>query len=262
MVGEETVAIILVAVIYIMFDKELARRLFFITAASLGVNSIVKNFVKRPRPFSVGAVTCVRSNTATGYSFPSGHTQNVATWSTALAIRFKKFRLMLFAVLVTALVAFSRMFLGAHYPSDVIAGAIFGIAFAFICSGAYDRVSNKNILYGAVILILAPFAILFLFHADPLYADFYKLYGMFLGAFCSVLFEEKYVAFDYDTAVWKKILRVVIAVILAFVIKEGIKKLFVFESVQLLLIGGMIRYFILVFTVFGLYPLLFKKFDF
>ena len=55
-------------------DKKLAQQVFFVTATSLSVNGIIKNFAKVPRPFTKG-VSCVRLDTATGYAFPSGHTQ-------------------------------------------------------------------------------------------------------------------------------------------------------------------------------------------
>ena len=144
MPGEETVLVVLIATIFFAVNKELAKRILFITLTSLGINGIVKNIAKVPRPFADGKISCVRGETATGYSFPSGHTQNFATWSMAFATKFKKLWMYVFSIGFTVLVAFSRLYLGAHYPSDVIVGATLGILTAIILSRVYDKVQNKN----------------------------------------------------------------------------------------------------------------------
>ena len=86
--GEETLIILLVVALWFAVDSRLAQRLFFVTICSTGLNGVVKNIAQVPRPFDKG-ITPVRQETATGFSFPSGHTQNFATYSTLFAIKFK-----------------------------------------------------------------------------------------------------------------------------------------------------------------------------
>lgn len=257
--GETTVLILLIAVLYFAYDKHFARRLLFITVFSMGVNGVVKNIVKRPRPFSTGKVTCVRPETATGYSFPSGHTQNFSTWSTVVAVRSKRWWVAGLAVIGILLVAFSRMYLGAHYPTDVLVGALLGVLISIVGNVVYDKVSDKNKLYWGAVLVLTPFAIWFLLGADKHFADFYKLYGMLIGFVLGVRIEETYATLEYNKPIWKKVLRVVIAIVVALAVKEGTKLLDVFDVVQLSLIVAAVRYMILVVVVIGLCPLLFKK---
>ncbi|MBQ6893657.1 MAG: phosphatase PAP2 family protein [Clostridia bacterium] len=261
--GEETLLVLFMTVIYFVFDKKLAQRVFFITVASLGVNGIIKNFAKIPRPWTTGEVTCVRPDTATGYSFPSGHTQNVASWTFAFAFKLKKHLITVLSCIATVAVAFSRIYLGAHYPSDVVVGAILGIGFAIVGNYIYDKVPNKNLLHGIVTLILTPFAIVFLFAGDPHYADFYKLYGLFAGFFLAVMFEEKYVALDCNQVAWKKCIRVVIGIIVAVAIKEGLKTFFssldISSVVSVSLIMDFMRYFAIALAELAICPLLFKK---
>ncbi len=257
MLGEETLLIILMAIIYFMYDKSLAKKLFFITAMSLSLNCIVKNSVKRPRPFTRG-ISCVRKETATGYSFPSGHTQTFSTWSNALAVNIKKKWFLCLTLSLSFLVGFSRLYLGAHYPSDVIAGLVFGFLFAFLGNALYDKVKNKSVLYISALLILTPFVAFFIIKPDALYEDFFKLYGMIAGFVLAVIFEEKAVNLEKASTA-KNILRVVICVVLAVIIKEILKALFITDILRLSLFLDAVRYFLLVFLIMGVCPWVFKK---
>lgn len=259
MLGEETILIVLMAIVFFMYDKRLAQRMFFITAVSITFNGVIKNLVQRPRPFAEGKVSCVREHTATGYSFPSGHTQTFATWSMALSYYFKKYWFMLLSVIFTLLIGFSRIYLGAHYPSDVIVGVILGFTFAILLNKLYDKVKSCHVLHGAAALALVPFAVFFLIKPEALYADFYKTYGLIAGLFCATLFEDKLVMLSYNTSLLKKILRVIFGIILALIFKEGLKIVFVASDLRLSLILDALRYFILVFVIMGICPMVFKK---
>lgn len=259
MFGEEMPLVLIIVILYFAFDKYFAQKLCFITATSLSINSIIKNFVRLPRPFMSGKVTCIRPETATGYSFPSAHTHNLATWSTVLAIKSKKIWVAIITAILIALVAFSRIFLGAHFPSDVIVGAILGVVCAIIGCIVYDKIENKKSLYTATILILTPFAILFLINPDPLFEDYYKFYGMIIGLFLAILFEEKYAPIHYNVAWWKKVVRIVIGIVVAYLIKKGLGMFNDFSITQLSLVFDAIGYLLLIFILFGICPLIFKK---
>jgi len=259
MIGEETILILLVGILYFAYDKDLAKRIGYITITSMCLNNVVKNLVKRPRPFASGAVNPARAHTATGYSFPSGHTQTIATWSTAFAVLLKKAWVSALAGIAIAAVAFSRLFLGVHYPSDVIVGAVLGVVIAIGLSVVYDRTEDMRKLYRDTCLLLLPFAVLFMIKADPLYNDFYKLYGMLVGLYFATIIEEKYALLTYDVVWWKKVLRVVIGLAVLLAIKEGVKLLDVFGILHISLILDTIRYMLLVIAGFGVCPILFKK---
>ena len=259
MLSEETLMIVLIAVAWFAFDKKLAERIFFITLTSLGINSVIKNIAKIPRPWTTGEVSCVRPETATGYSFPSGHTQNFATWSTVAARNLKKRWINVSVCVLIPLVAVSRMYLGAHYPSDVIVALILGVGVAVIGDIIYEKVSDKRKLYIGMTVFFTPFAVVFMISGDPLFADFFKFYGATAALVLAIGFEEKFAPISYDVPWWKKAIRVVFGIALAYGIKEGIKALNVFNLTQISFLMDAIRYFALVFVCFGFYPWIIKK---
>lgn len=256
--GEDVLLIVLMACLYFAFDKKLAQKIFWITACSLGANCILKNTVRLPRPFSKG-IACVRPETATGYSFPSGHTQNAATWSATLAFHFKKRAITVFCIVLTVLMALSRLYLGAHFPSDVLVGATLGIGCAALSNWLYTRLANKTTLHFGLLLLLTPFFVFYLCKPDAQYADFFKLYGLALGFTLAVPFESHFVQFECKTTTGKRIARIVIGVLLALAIKEILKKLFICEILQFSLLLDALRYFALAFTLLALWPWCFKK---
>lgn len=259
MLGEETLLVVAIMIIWFAFNKRLAQKIAFVSVASLGVNNTIKCLARVPRPFASGEVTCVRPETATGYSFPSGHTQSFSTWSTLSAILLKKKWVTALVAALISLVAISRMYLGAHFPSDVIVGAALGVGLAFAGNRVFDKVPDKRWLCLGMTAILTPFAVYFMIQPDPLYADLYKTYGMMAGMGLAIHLEEKYAPLRYDVDWRRKLVRVVIGLVLALAFKEGLKLLKVIDAVQFGFFIDALRYFALVVAAFGLGPVLFRK---
>ena len=258
LLGEETLIILLVVALWFAVDKKLAQQVFFVTATSLSVNGIIKNFAQVPRPFTKG-ISCVRVDTATGYSFPSGHTQGFATWSSFFAIKVKKIWLSVLVGVLITLVAFSRLYLGAHYPSDVIVAVVLGVSLSAFGNYLFVKVKDTKKLYLGTFLIMTPFIAYFLYVADPLSADLFKTFGMIGGMVVVSFLDEKTEPLSYEVAWWKKVIRIVLGVVIAVALKEVIKRMNVFEVMPISLFIDAIRYFVVVMAVGVLCPLLFKK---
>lgn len=89
---------------------------------------VIKNIVQRSRPFT-GLEIDLLIAAPTSFSFPSGHSGSSFASATALFLCNKKWGAA--ALVLAALIAFSRMYLFVHYPTDVLCGALLGVATAF-----------------------------------------------------------------------------------------------------------------------------------
>lgn len=108
-------------------------------------NGIIKNVVMRTRPFDISAAIVPREKlliaAPTDYSFPSGHT--LASFEAATAL-FKDHSVYGFLAYVLAiLIAFSRLYLQVHYPSDVLGGAILGFLLGLLGSSIVKTIGDK-----------------------------------------------------------------------------------------------------------------------
>ena len=258
LLGEETLIILLVVTLWFAVDRKLAQQVFFVTATSLSLNGIIKNFAQVPRPFTKG-ISCVRLDTATGYAFPSGHTQGFTTWSSFFAARFKKTWFSILVGILVISVAVSRLYLGAHYPSDVIVGVALGVGISILGNHLFEKAKDVKKLYLWTFLGLMPFIFYFLCVADSLFADLFKTFGMIGGMVAVSFLDERTEPLAYDVVWWKKLIRIVLGVMLAIALKEAIKLVNVFDVMQISLLIDALRYFIVVLTVGYLCPLLFKK---
>jgi undecaprenyl-diphosphatase len=85
----------------------------------------IKPLVHRARPEKAGVSVVLRTRSHGGYSFPSNHAANSFSGATVLGLAYPAWRIP--ALLIAALVAYSRVYVGVHFPSDVAAGAALGM---------------------------------------------------------------------------------------------------------------------------------------
>ena len=125
---------------------------------TLVISSLVtfglKYSINRPRPFVVNN-QIIPEGTAGSPSFPSGHTSEAFATATSLAIAYPKWYVIIPAYSWAGSVAISRMYLGVHYPSDIIGGVIVGMGSAWLTyklnrwlkSRKYNRSQEKGNLF-------------------------------------------------------------------------------------------------------------------
>ena len=151
--GSTTVLVLITtaAILYLLLISRPATALFVFVAIAGGqvLSSLLKLEVDRPRPDLVSHLV-----TETSLSFPSGHAMlSAVTYLTlgSLAARFlpdhrTKIFVLCLAVLVTVLVGTSRVYLGVHWPSDVLAGWCAGFAWAMLCWLAARLLQRRKVV--------------------------------------------------------------------------------------------------------------------
>lgn len=263
--GEEYVYIFLFCLIYYTYDKKMGEFLAITLGFSATVNTIIKNLVQAPRPFEKypDLVENLRPDTAGGMSFPSGHTQNFATVLFSASFYKKNLKLLYIATILVLLMMLSRMYLGVHFLEDVMVSAFLGLTFAFVLTLVFNKYYEHTVylhrLYAALILVVLPFAVFI--NGE----DFFKGYGLLIGFVVGIIVEKKYIKFSIDVKLLHKVIRVVLGLVVMISVQHGFRELFNLiaeEGTDLLNILHMVRYFLVAFTGFGLYPFLFAKFKF
>jgi membrane-associated phospholipid phosphatase len=99
--------------------------------SAIAVTELLKPIVHRPRPADAYPEEIFTNSATHGGSFPSGHTTLAFSTAATIALEYKKWYLTVPAYLWAGSVGYSRMYLGKHYPSDVLAGAAVGIGGAY-----------------------------------------------------------------------------------------------------------------------------------
>jgi len=284
MFGEELIIIAIMGFIFWCFDKEAGEFIGFSVFISLIMNSVIKVIVKRIRPFDAyeDLIHNWRDETAGGYSFPSGHTQGASSVFGSAAVWFKKRWLTIIATVIIIMVAISRMYLGAHYLTDVIAGGLLGIGIALLVHYLFKKIPNRNQLYlwtmvGSILLLVIMFLTqmqAFANDAPNFYSKLeglFKMTGAFIGFVGGIMYEKQHVNFSMHRVIWKNLIRFLAGVAIVMGIRYSLSFLFDLiinpESLgvtDIALAGvamtlDLVRYFIMVFIAIGIYPLVFKK---
>ena len=249
MCGEQIVLISIIAVIYWALDKKFGEYIAYSVLTSVLLNNTIKDIFKMKRPIGEKGIRTLREQTATGYSFPSGHTQNASSFYGAMAIYLKKRVMHIIATIMIILVGFSRLYLGVHYPKDVIVGGILGVLTSLICYKLYNKFENKMLLYVITFVIFIP-ALTFA-HS----AEFNKGMRTYLWFIIGIYIEKKYVNFSVEGSTGNKIIRVLLGILILLTLQVGLKVLLPSAT-----IFSFIRYLLISLTGIGIYPMVFKKF--
>ena len=202
---------------------------------------------------------------ATGYSFPSGHTQSITALFGTAALHVRKWLYQVLCFVVIFLVGFSRMYLGCHTPKDVIVSFILSFLCVTFCYHHIYRKKSFEKSPGkvAVIMLLISLALTFYSvflekagHIELVYAkDCLKAGGAGAAFSLGYYLEQRFIRFALPQNTKQKILRLIFGLLGALIILEGIKPL-----IGTSLPASFLRYFLAVFWIIAVYPFLFSKY--
>ncbi len=261
--GEEEFFLIFLPFIYWCLNKQVGVGLFYISLFSHYLNSVVKMAFGLPRPSDPRLVLL---RTETSPSFPSGHAQSaVVNWG-YLVTRFhhKVFRIV--AVVLILLIAFSRIYVGVHFPQDVVGGLLIGllllVAYNWVIGTIEKRHFDLPLPIKLALSVVVPLALLFAhpFDVDGTYpAELAATtMGTILGMSIGFVLEQKHIRFKVDGLWWKRGLRFILGMVLVVIFYLGLKLAFpqeVSHSVAIAL--RLIRYSLVGFSAAFLAPWLF-----
>ncbi|UPA31357.1 phosphatase PAP2 family protein [Terrisporobacter glycolicus] len=197
---EVPVITVLTGVIYWCINKKAGQRTIFALCGSLNINAGVKNYVKMPRPIGTDGLQSLRIETATGYSFPSGHTQTSTTFWTSMMYIFRKSWIYIIGILMIIGAGISRLYLGVHWPMDVIVAWGFGIVLSIIFIKLFDYIDDSKNYYILVVLMLI-FGVCTYFIGGE---DLYKMFGLYTGFALGYMVEDTFINFSTENETRRK----------------------------------------------------------
>ncbi|MBI4145621.1 phosphatase PAP2 family protein [Candidatus Woesearchaeota archaeon] len=123
-------------------DKKVILRATIAFALTYGLSEALKLATLRPRPYAVGDATLIGKEPLDQWSFPSKHAST--TFSLAASTIMHRRVLGSVALAFSALIAYSRVYLGVHYWTDVLAGAFLGVLVAVLVDHAFVLVERRR----------------------------------------------------------------------------------------------------------------------
>ena len=140
------IPLILLGVLLAIFGKRRGRitvllLVFGIALSDQMCNSLIKPLVGRIRPCNILENVHLLINCTNSFSFPSSHATNIFTGTILLSFFYRKIRIPL--LIIAVLVAFSRVYVGVHYPFDVLGGTALGILCALLVIVLYKLLSKR-----------------------------------------------------------------------------------------------------------------------
>ena len=274
--GEETFFLVIAILFFWCVNKREGYYILITGLVGTVINQMAKLIFRIPRPWVLDPdfeiVESAREE-ATGYSFPSGHTQNIAgTYGAISAHQPKKWKTAL-CVTIILLVAFSRMYLGVHTPLDVIVSLLVALLLILALRPCFEseesfKKSMPWIVVGSVAISIGFLAYVLTISGDMgldthNYQSGLKNACTLLGCTCGLvlvhIIDSKFINFETEARWYAQVIKLVGGLVGVLIIKSGLSApltaLFGNEFV-----ARAVRYFLIVGFAGAVWPLTFKWF--
>lgn len=275
--GEETVFMVIAMFVFWCVDKR--RGYYLLTVGFVGtlINQWLKIACRVPRPWVLDPnFTIVESarDAATGYSFPSGHTQSAVGTLGGVARFTSRNWVRAICIVLALLTAVSRMYLGVHTPMDVGVSLIVAVVLVLVLYPLLESTLwFPNRMYSIIGFMLAfslafvAFMECFPFPADVDTANLasavknaYTMAGSVTAMLVVYLFDSKVLKFSTRAPWWAQVVKLVGGLVLTVLVKSLLKAplLTLFDGHD---IANAIRYFLMVIVAGGLWPMTFRIYE-
>ncbi len=225
--GDETFYLIFMPLFYWCIDRRTGSRLFFLLLFSAYLNAIAKVLVDQPRPFAYDPRVQAIGQ-ATGGGMPSGHTQNAVVIWGFLAARSGKKIAWLIAVFLMIGIPLSRVYLGVHFPTDLIGGYLLGGIILLLFLWSEPRLEvwlvEKGFAWQLLISLLGPLLLVLLNPSGDKYV--LSIASVLMGVCTGFALERRFVRFSGEGPWWKRTIRYLVGVVVLFGLWGGLKLAF------------------------------------
>ena len=248
--GSAPVYIGLLIIAYLAVDAASVRRIAVLFLLSIYLNQQLKVLFSTPRPFQLDdgvARSPAAMATAGGAGFPSGHAQLSTTFWGLVAFYTRRRSVTLLAVALVGLISFSRLYLGLHFPIDVVGGILIGLLFVALGAWTKGRIPEFTVGPLLVIGLGIPLSLQLLFPTPES--------ALVLGGLAAFIVGPTLVPYHNDAPWWGRLLLTGMGLLLAFAF------LFITDAILPAALadhplGGFVRYFLLGSIITTLVPFL------
>ena len=275
--GSETALLAVAIIVFWCVSKKYGYYLLSVGLLGTLINQFLKLFFRIPRPWvkdpNFTIVESAREG-ATGYSFPSGHTQSAMATFGCTARFTRSLLLRILCVVLIVLTAVSRMYLGVHTPLDVGVSLIIGALLVWKLYPAFEKSDEDLRPMLKVLIALAMLSLVFVIYMyvnrwpediDPHnmasgLKNSWQMLGCCWGLVVAFVLEKRSVNFDTRAPWWAQILKAALGLALVLALKAGLKPI-----LNLLFFGHVsataLRYFIIVLFAACVWPRTFPWFS-
>ena len=276
--GAEPFFLLLLPLIYWNIDRRTGARLGVLLIGSVVINDLIKVAFALPRPFWSRGIAQLAPQPETTFGFPSGHAQSTAAIWTFLALQTRRARLWVpLAFVLLVCVALSRLFLGAHYPLDLIGGAFIGYAILWVFLRAEKPLEralgrSRSAQFGALVFACVALGVLYWLATRRLVVpspnapgfatyvealsglNFAKRVGALFGLGCGLIAASRFAPFAVQATTTQKTARFVLGLLVLVALRVATSKLLP-PALPFAFLG----YFLLTFWVAFVAPLVFTR---
>ena len=271
--GDEIAFLVTAMVIFWCVDKKQGYYIMSVGFLGTILNQFMKLWFRIPRPWvkdpDFTILEAAREG-ASGYSFPSGHTQSAVGTFGSIAYTTKNRLVRILGIVIAVLVPFSRMYIGVHTPLDVLTAAGIAVVLMVAFKPVVFAKDGKYIpVLLAVMTVIAVSYLCFVeFYTFPDNIDLhnlasgkknaYTLIGALAGMLIVYFVDTKWTKFPTKAVWWAQILKVLGGLGFVLAIKSGLKT--PLEALFGELPGRAVRYFLIVLVAGMIWPLTFRYF--